>query len=71
MALVSQKNRKKARVMKIKIEGERNNGQEVRVRHETLSQKRELSTWSWHEEFTVEWSETFLTTKRNPRGGGR
>jgi len=54
-----------------KIGGERDNGQEVAVRCETALQRKERSTFSWFEEFTVEWSETFITNrgKRRPRKG--
>ncbi len=39
-------------------------GQEVTVRHEAAPQRKENSVWSWHEEFTAEWSETFLSKKQ-------
>ena len=43
---------------------------EVTVRHETVSRKKPVSIWGWHEEFTTAWSETFITKKRrNPRKG--
>ena len=31
---------------------------EVTVRHEAVSLKNASSVWSWHEEFSAEWSET-------------
>ena len=54
-------------VEKIKIEKEGDKKQEI-VLHKTLIQKDERSVWSWLEEFTTEWSETFITKKkkRNP-----
>ncbi len=56
--------RRKGDIKPIKIEVEGNRGQEVTVRHETVPQTKEKSTWSWHEEFVVEWSETFITKKK-------
>ena len=43
----------------------------VAVSHGTVPQTKEASIWSWHEEFAVAWSETFITKKRkhNPREG--
>jgi hypothetical protein len=61
--------RRKEDIKPIKIEGKGDKEQEVTVRHETASQTKEKSTWSWHEEFAVDWSETFLTKKNYPRKG--
>ncbi len=62
--------RKKDRseVDKIKIEKDGDKKEERVVLHKTLIQKEETSVWSWLEEFTTEWSETFVTKKkkRNP-----
>ena len=57
------------KIIKIKEEGGKE--QEVTVPPETALQKKAGSVWSWHEEFAVEWSETFLTKKRkkHPRKG--
>ncbi len=49
---------------KIKIEKGGDKKKEIAVLHKTLSQKGERSVWSWLEEFTIEWSETFMTKKR-------
>ena len=56
------------KVENIKIEEEGDRKQEIVVLHKTLFQKDEMSVWSWLEEFTTEWSETFITKKkkRNP-----
>jgi hypothetical protein len=64
-------NRRKTDTKTIKIEGKGDREQEVTVRPETALQKKADSVWSWHEEFAVEWSETFLTKKRkkHPRKG--
>ncbi len=51
----------------IKIDGKEDKEQEVTVRPETALQKKAGSVWTWHEEFAVEWSETFLTKKRKKR----
>jgi len=37
--------------------------QEVTVCHETVSGRKEISIWGWHEEFAIAWSETFITKK--------
>jgi len=34
------------------------------IAHEAAPQKKTSSVWSWHEEFAIEWSETFITKKR-------
>jgi hypothetical protein len=51
-------------IIKIKGEGAKAKEQEVTVRHEAVPQAKEKSIWSWHEEFTREWSESFITRKR-------
>jgi hypothetical protein len=63
--------RRKTDIKTIKIEAREDKEQEVTVRRETALQKKAGSVWSWHEDFAVEWSETFLTKKRkkHPRKG--
>ena len=63
--------RRRTDIKTIKIEGKEDKEQEVIVRPETVLQKKAGSVWRWHEEFAVEWSETFLTKKRkqHPRKG--
>jgi hypothetical protein len=63
--------RRKTDIKTIKIEGKEDKEQEVTVRPETALQKKAGSVWRWHEEFVVEWSETFLTKKRkkHPKKG--
>ncbi len=41
----------------------------VAVSHGTVPQTKEASIWSWHEEFAIAWSETFITKKKkqNPK----
>jgi hypothetical protein len=48
----------------IKIEEEGGKEQEMTVRHEAVPKKKARSVWSGLEEFTWEWSETFVTKKR-------
>jgi hypothetical protein len=43
----------------INIEGKEDKEQEMTVRPETALLKKAGSVWTWHEEFVVEWSETF------------
>jgi hypothetical protein len=48
-------------IMKIGEEGDR--GQEITVRYKTVPRRKDESTFSWFEEFTIEWSETFICEK--------
>ncbi len=66
-----ERSRRKTDIKTIKIEEREDKEQEVTVRRGTALQKRADSVWSWHEDFAVEWSETFLTKKRkkHPRKG--
>ena len=57
-------NRRKGDRKIIKIEDERSKGQEITVRHEAVPKKKAKSVWSGLEEFTQEWSQTFVTKKR-------
>ena len=61
--------RRKGDINVIRIGGDKE--QAVAVRHETVSQGKERSIWSWHEEFVIAWCETLITKKekRNPRKG--
>jgi hypothetical protein len=52
--------RRKSDTEKVIIGGERDMKQEVTVRHEGVPQKKASSVLSWYEEFSTEWSETFL-----------
>jgi hypothetical protein len=63
--------RRKTDTKTIKLEGKEDKEQEVTVRPEAALRKKAGSVWTWHEEFAVEWSETFLTKKRkkHPRKG--
>jgi len=63
--------RRKTDIKTIKIERKEDKEQEVTVHPETALQKKAGSVWNWHEEFAVEWSETFLTKKgeKHPRKG--
>jgi len=47
----------------IKIGGGVDKGQEVTVHYGTAPQRKEKSTFSWFEEFTMEWSETLILEK--------
>ena len=57
-------NRRKGDKKIIKIEGEGGKEQEMTVRHEAVPKKKARLVWSGLEEFTREWSETFITKKR-------
>ena len=59
-----QSGQKQGDIEKITIQEERDKEQEVIVHHEAVPEKKASSVWSWHEEFTAEWSETFITKKR-------
>jgi hypothetical protein len=66
-----QGSRRKTDIRTIKIEGKEDKEQEVTVRHEAVPKKKAGSVWSGHEEFTREWSETFIIKKKkkHPRKG--
>jgi hypothetical protein len=57
-------NRRKGDTKIIKIEEKGGKEQVMTVRHEAVPKKKARSVWSGHEEFTWEWSETFITKKR-------
>ena len=63
-AMTRQSNCREGDVKIMKIEGEGNKEQEVTVCHENALRRKEMSTWGWHEEFAIEWSETFITKRR-------
>ena len=59
--------RRRNDIKTIKIERSGDKEQEVTIGHGANPETKEKSTWSWHgehEEFTVEWSATFLTKKK-------
>jgi hypothetical protein len=58
-----QSGRRKGDIEKIIVGGEKDKKQEVTVRHEGAPQQKSSSVWSWYEEFSTEWSETFLLKK--------
>jgi hypothetical protein len=58
-----QSHRRKTNMEPIKIGGGVDKGQEVTVHYGTAPQRKEKSTFSWFEEFTMEWSETFILKK--------
>ena len=55
--------RRKGDIEKIIVGREKDTKQEVTVRHEGVPRQKPSSVWSWHEEFSIEWSETFLLKK--------
>ena len=67
-AIRRQSGRRKGDKEKITIAEEGGKGQGVIVHHVAAPQKKASSVWSWNEEFTAEWSETFIAKKkkRNP-----
>ena len=58
-----QSHRRKGNMGPIRIGGDVDKGQEVTVRYGTAPKRKEKSTFSWFEEFTMEWSETFILKK--------
>ncbi len=59
--------RRKGDIEKVKIGEEGGKDQEVIVRHEAVPPKEASSVWSWHEEFTAAWCETFITEEKKSR----
>ncbi len=53
--------RRKTNIETTRIGGEGDNGQRITVHHGTAPRRKEKSAFSWIEEFTVEWSETFIS----------
>ncbi len=56
-----QSRRRRGNIETIKIGGEGDKGQEVTIRYETAPKRKEKSAFSWFEEFTMEWSATFIS----------
>ncbi len=56
-----QNHRGKPNIETTKIEGGGDDRQEVTVHCKPALQRKQKSTFSWFEEFTVEWSETFIS----------
>jgi len=56
-----QRHHRNTHVETTNIGEEGDNGQEMTVRYETAPQRKEKSAFNWFEEFTVEWSETFIS----------
>ncbi len=48
---------------RIKVEEEESKDQQITIRQQSSTQKKAGSIWSWHEEFAVQWSETFIAAK--------
>ncbi len=65
-----QDHRRRHGIETTKSEGERNDEKEVTVRHETSPRRKEKSTFSWFEEFTVEWSETLIQKRQKEHRKG-
>ncbi len=59
-----QNHRKEANLESIKIGGDVDKGREVTVHYGTALQRKEKTTFSWFEEFTTEWSETFILQRQ-------
>ena len=64
----SRRGRERGSVKKIQVEKEENKGYELFIQCETISRSKENSTWSWHEEFMLEWCKTFIG-KKSPKKG--
>ena len=55
-----QNHRREANLESIKTGGDPDKGREVTVHYSTAPQRKQKTTFSWFEEFTMEWSETFI-----------
>jgi hypothetical protein len=58
-----QNHRGRADIKTIKIGEREDKEQEVTVRYESVPRRKDKSTLSWFEEFTIEWSETLILKK--------
>jgi len=56
--------RREGNLESIKIGGDVDKGREVTIHYGTAPQGKEKTTFSWFEEFTIEWSETFILQKQ-------
>ncbi len=56
-----QSHRKRDSIGTIRIGWEEGNGQEVTVRHKPPLQRGKKAAFGWFEEFTIEWTETFIS----------
>jgi len=56
-----QSHRRSTNIETTKIAEGGGSGQEVSVRYKIAPRRKEKSAFSWFEEFTVAWSETFLS----------
>ncbi len=54
---------------RIKVDREEPKELKITIHQQSPGQGKESSIWSWHEEFAMQWSETFITTKvkKNPK----
>ncbi len=64
-----QNHRRKSNLESIKIGGDEDKGREVIVHYGTAPRRKEKSTFSWFEEFTMEWSETFILQEQKTQEG--
>jgi len=69
MTIKGESTSRKSDIKIVRIEDRRDKEQEMTVRREHAFRKKEFSIWSWHEEFAIAWSESFITERRNPRKG--
>ncbi len=61
----NQVHRRKGNVDSMKTGRGKDDGQEVIIRHlKPASQRKAESAFSWFEEFTIAWSETFISKSR-------
>jgi hypothetical protein len=64
--------RRETNIKTTRTGGAGGSGQKVTVRYEPAPQRKETSAFSWFEEVTVDWSETFLSrVKKVRRKGGQ
>jgi hypothetical protein len=63
MVITRQGDSRKGDIEKIITKGAGDKGHAVTVRYQTAPQRKEKSTFSWFEEFTMEWSETLIFKK--------
>ena len=59
-----QNHRREGNLKSIEIGGDVDKGRGVTVHYGTAPQRKEKTTFSWFEEFTMEWSEAFILRKQ-------
>ncbi len=64
-----QNRRREGNLESIRVGGDVDKGREVTVQFGIAPQRKEKFAFSWFEEFTIEWSETFIQETKDDKKG--